>query len=167
VSEQNTKIKSFVWKNRAGRFFNFLRRVTFQNMPKLFAVERYMEYNFCLNCKNTFNGALTDSSVPTNSQCLVWSTVSLNYTGSLQEGKHSFRAAFLSDDTVDNMHLTMLRSAPTSLREICHYIALTYGSLQKSLDIKTLSLFHSRLVSMQENSVRHHNFYMFLYMLPL
>ena len=60
--------------------------------------------------------------------------------------------------TITMFIYTMLRSSPVSQWEICHYSALTYGSVQKLRDIKTLSLFHSRLVGMQENSASHHTF---------
>jgi hypothetical protein len=76
--------------------------------------------DFLFKLQERVSDAATDSIVPTKRHSLLWSTVSLNDTRSVQEGKRSFRAAFLSDDIVDNTHHTMLRSAPTEQTEICH-----------------------------------------------
>jgi hypothetical protein len=87
-----------------------------RKLPQLFPVECYMENNFCLNCKNSF----TDFTVSTNFLSLLGQPFPWMAQEACRKENVSFRAAFLSDDTVDNIHRTMLPSPPTSQREIFH-----------------------------------------------
>ena len=84
-------------------------------------------------------------------KCLLWSTVSLPVTRSMQEGW-----TFLASCVFKWRYYILLCYAQTRISQIdiCHKSALlAYRSVQKSQDFHTSSLFHSRLRSMQENSV--------------
>jgi hypothetical protein len=113
----------------------------------MFIVEHYLASRSYLTCQNEFRDTFPDSPVPNNS------TVSrlvnrFRDTGSMQDRNRSGRPSVLSNDSLDDIRQTLLRSSRKTLRELPLQSGLHYGSAHKAT--KILKLHQYRVHVMHE-----------------
>jgi transposase len=121
--------------------------MSFSQVQQVFIVEHYLASRSYLTCQNEFKDTCPDSPV------LNKSTVSrlvnrFRDTGSVQDRNRSGRSSVLSDDSLNDIRQTLLRSPRKSLRKLSLQSGLSYGSVHKAT--KILKLRPYRVHSMHE-----------------
>jgi hypothetical protein len=106
-------------------------------VQRVFIVEHYLASRSNLTCQNEFRVTFPDYPVPDKS------TVSrlvnrFRDTGSVQDRNRSGRPSVLSDDSLDDIHQTLLHSPRKSLRKLSLQSGLSYGSVYKATKILKL-----------------------------
>jgi hypothetical protein len=104
-------------------------------------VKHYRASCSYFTCQNEFRDAFPDSPVPDKStiSCLVNCFLD---TRSVQDRNHSGQPSVLSDDSLDDIHQTLLHSPWKSLRKLSLEIGSSYGSVHKAANILKLHPYH-------------------------
>jgi hypothetical protein len=107
----------------------------------VFIVKHYQASHSYLTCQNDFRDTFPDSPV---SNKLKISRLVNRFcdTGSVQDRNRSGRPPVLSDDSLDNIHQTLLCSPQKSLRKLSLQSGLSYGSAHKTSKILKLHPHH-------------------------
>jgi hypothetical protein len=92
-------------------------------------VEHYLASRYYLTCHNAFRDTYPDSPVP-KKLAITRLVNRFCDTGSVQDRNRSGRPSVLSDDNLDDICQTLLRSPRKSLRKLFLRSGLSYGSVQ-------------------------------------
>jgi hypothetical protein len=95
-------------------------RIYFSHVQRVFIVEHYLVSRSYLSYQNEFRDTFPD------------------FTGSVRDRNRSDRPSVLSDDSLDDIRQTLLRSARKSRRKLSVQSGLSYGSVYKTTTILKL-----------------------------
>jgi hypothetical protein len=118
-------------------FNSWSAKMSFSQVQRVFIVEHYLTSRSYLTCQNEFRDTFSDSSVP-NILTVSHLVNCFPYTGSVQDRHHSNQPSVLSDDSLDDIRQTLLRSPQKSRRKLSLQSGLSYRSVHKAT--KTLKL---------------------------
>jgi hypothetical protein len=97
---------------------------------RVFIVEYYLAFHSYLTCQNEF----PDS--PVTNKWTISSVVNRFCDAeSMQDRNHSSQPSVLSDDSLDDIHQTLLHSPPKSLRKLSLQSGLSYRSVHEATKI--------------------------------
>jgi hypothetical protein len=100
-------------------------------VKRLFIVEHYLASRSYLTCQNEFRDTFPDSPVPNKSK-ISRLVNRFRDTGSVQDTHRSGRPSVLSDEILDDISQTLLRSPRKSLKKLSLQSGLSYGSVHKA-----------------------------------
>jgi hypothetical protein len=112
-------------------------RMSFSQVQPVFIVEHYLASRSHLTCQNEFRDTFPGSPVP-NKSTISRLVNRFRETGSVQDRNRSDRPSVLSDDSLDDIRWTFLRSPRKSLRKLSLQSELSYGSVLKATKILKL-----------------------------
>jgi hypothetical protein len=122
-------------------------RMSFSQLQRIFIVKHYLASRSYLTCQNELRAAFPDTPVPNKS--IVSRLVNcFSVTGSVQNRKRSGRPSVLSDDSLDDIRQTLLRSSRKSLRKLSVQSGLSYRIVHKATKILKLDayrVYHARI----------------------
>jgi hypothetical protein len=132
-------------------------RMSSAQVQQVFIAEHYLASRSYLTCQNEFRDTFPNSLVPNKS------TVSLLVnrfcdTGSMQDRNHSGRPSVLSDDSLDDIHQTLLCSPRKSLRKLSLQSGLSYRSVHKATKILKLHPIMYMSCTNSRNLIRKNDF---------
>jgi hypothetical protein len=104
--------------------------MSFSQVQRVFIVEHYLASRSYFPCQNEFRNSFPDSPV-LNKSTRSRLVNRFRDTGSVQDRNRSGRPSVLSDDSLDNIRQTWLRSPRKSLRKISLQSGLFYGRILK------------------------------------
>jgi hypothetical protein len=100
-------------------------RMSFSRVQRVFIVEHYLASRSYVTCQNEF------SDPPVLNRSTICRLVKrFRETGSVQDRNRSDRLSVLSDDSLDDIRQTLLRSTQKPLRNLSLQSELCYGSGQ-------------------------------------
>jgi hypothetical protein len=108
--------------------------MSFSQVQRVFVVEDHRSSRFYLTCCNEFRDTFPDSPVP-NKWTASRLVNRLLGTGRVQDRNRSGRTSVLSDNSLDDVRLTLLRCPRNSLRKLSLQRGLSCGSVHKALKI--------------------------------
>jgi hypothetical protein len=126
-------VRQLSFKSRSSRMY-------FSQVQWMFIVEHYLASRSYLTCQNQFRDTFPDSPVP-NKSAISRLVNRFRDTGSVQDRNRSGRPSALSDDSLDDIRQTLLRSPRKSLRKLRLQSGLSYGSVHKATNILKLHLY--------------------------
>jgi hypothetical protein len=102
---------------------------SFSQVQQVFTVEHYLASRSYSTCQNGFRDAFPNSPAPNKStiSCLV---NCFRDTGSVQDRNRSGRPSVLSDESLDDIHQTLLCSPRKSLTKLSFQSGLSFRSVQ-------------------------------------
>jgi hypothetical protein len=111
--------------------------MSFSQVQRVLVVEHYLASRSCLTCQDEFRDTFPDSPGPNKLtvSCLV---NHFRDTGSVQDRNRSGRPSLLSDDSLNAIRQTLLRSSRKLLRKLSLQSGLSYGSVHKATKILNL-----------------------------
>jgi hypothetical protein len=122
-------------------------RMSFSQVQRAFIVEHYLASRSYLTCRNEFRDTFPDS--PVSNKSTVSRLVNrFHDTGSAKDRNRSTLNSVLSEDSLDDIRQTLLRSPWKSLRKLFLQSGFSYGSVHKAK--KTLKLHPYRVHVMHE-----------------
>jgi hypothetical protein len=106
-------------------------RMSFSQVQRVFIVEHCLASCSYLTCQNEFRDTFPNSLVPNKLKisCLV---NRFRDTGSVQDRNRSGQLSLLTDDSLDDIHQTLLHSPRKSLRRLSLQSGLSYRSVHKA-----------------------------------
>jgi hypothetical protein len=112
----------------------------FPQVQRVFTDKHYLASRSYLTYQNEFRDTFQNSPVPNKStiSCLV---NSFHDTGSVQGRNRSGRASVLSDNSLNDIHQTLLHSPGKSVRKFSLQSGLSYRSVHKATKILKLHPF--------------------------
>jgi hypothetical protein len=111
--------------------------MSFSQVQRVFIVEHYLASRSFLTCQNEFRDTFFDSPVQ-NKYTISRLVNRFRDTGSVQDRSRSGRPSVLSDNSLDDICQTLLRSPRKSLRKVSLQSELSYGSVHKATTILKL-----------------------------
>jgi hypothetical protein len=116
-------------------------RMSFSQVQRVFIVEHYLSSCSYLTCQNDFRNTFPDSAVP-NKSTIFHLVNCFHDKESVQDRNCSSRPSVLSDNSLDNIHQTLLCSPRESLRKLSLQSGLSYRSIYKATKILKLHPYH-------------------------
>jgi hypothetical protein len=108
--------------------------MSFSQVQRVFIVEHYLTSRSYLTCQNDFGDTFPDFPVP-NKSTISRLVNRFRDTGSVQDRNRSGRPSVLSDDSLGDIHQTLLRASRKSLRKLSLQSGLSYGNVHKATKI--------------------------------
>lgn len=111
--------------------------MSFTQEQRVFIVLSYCESKSYAKCQEDFSNAFPDAKVPNKSSiCRLFHR--FRDTGSVNDRKRTGRPSVLTDDSLQTISETFIRSPKKSLRKLSTQIGLSYGSVHKATKLLKL-----------------------------
>lgn len=103
----------------------------FSQAERAFILESYFKSQSFLRCQEDFTVAFPETKVP-NKSTISRIVARFRKTGSVNDCLRSGRPSVLSDDSLENIRASLLRSPRKSIRKLCQQTGMSYGSVRRA-----------------------------------